>query len=246
MDSPRLDATFLALADPTRRAILGRLMQGEASVGELAEPFASAVRAKLKPNRWLRQTLFSNATVNSGTATSSASTRCLPSKESIVNAQQLPNFEVTTPNDRDIVITRSFNAKRDRVFSAFTEPSDIRRWLLGPDGWSMPICEVDLRPGGKFHYRWRNDENGVEFGLIGTYREVEIPVRIVYREDSDEAGNEGDATVTTTFAEQNGLTTVTMTSHFDSRELRDKALESGMVVGTSLCFDRLENIILGA
>jgi len=118
--------------------------------------------------------------------------------------------------------------------------------LLGPDGVSMPICEVDLRPGGRFHYRWHFDETGVEFGLFGTFREVEPPARIVHREDHDEAGNQGDATITTTFVEHNGLTTVTVTQLYDSRELRDKAIESGQVEGTRICFDRLSDVVLGA
>lgn len=163
-----------------------------------------------------------------------------------MNAQQSQTLEITTPNDREIVMTRTFNAERARVFRAFTEPELIKRWLLGPDGVSMPVCEVDLRPGGTFHYRWRFDENGAEFGLFGTFREVEAPARIVYREDHDEAGNAGDATITTTFVEQNGLTTVIVTQLYDSRELRDKAIESGQVEGTRMCFDRLADVVLGA
>ena len=163
-----------------------------------------------------------------------------------MNAEQSQTFEVTTPNDREIVMTRTFNADRARVFRAFTEPELIRRWLLGPDGVSMPLCEVDLRPGGRFHYRWRHDESGWERGLIGTFRDVEAPARIVYREDHDEEGNEGDATVTTTFVEHNGVTTVTMSMCFDSRELRDKAMESGQVEGTRMCFDRLADVVLNA
>jgi uncharacterized protein YndB with AHSA1/START domain len=163
-----------------------------------------------------------------------------------VNAQQSQTFEVTTPNDRDVVMTRTFNADRARLFRAFTEPELIKRWLLGPDGVSMPLCEVDLRPGGTFHYRWRFDDTGVEHGLFGTFREIEAPARIVYREDHDEAGNQADATVTTTFAEQNGITTVTMTVRYDSRELRDKAMESGQVEGFRMCLDRLANVVLSA
>ena len=161
-----------------------------------------------------------------------------------MNAGHALNLVLTTPTDREIGLTRAFRAERARVFRAFTEPKLIERWLLGPDGWSMPLCEVDLRPGGKFHYRWRNDENGMEFGLVGTYREIEVPARIVHREDFDEVGNEGDATVTTTFDERDGVTTMTMTIEFDSRELRDKAIESGMVIGTDMSFNRLADVIL--
>jgi uncharacterized protein YndB with AHSA1/START domain len=163
----------------------------------------------------------------------------------IVNAQQSQTLEVTTPSDREVVITRTFNAGRARVFSAFTEPELIKRWF-GLAGWSMSSCEVDLRPGGKFHYHWTNDENGAGYGLIGTYREIEAPARIVYREDHDEAGNPGDATVTTTFVERNGVTAMTMTMLFDSRELRDNAIESGQIEGWGVCFDHVANVVRDA
>jgi len=162
-----------------------------------------------------------------------------------VNAEQSQTFEVTTPSDRKVVMTRTFNAKRARVFSAFTEPELIKRWF-DIAGWTMSSCEVDLRPGGKFHYHWRNDENGGEYGLIGTYREIEAPARIVYREDQDEAGNQGDATVTIAFVERNGLTAMTMTLLFDSRELRDKAIESGQVQGWGVCLDNMANVVRDA
>jgi uncharacterized protein YndB with AHSA1/START domain len=152
-------------------------------------------------------------------------------------------LEVTTPSDREIVMRRSFNAPRQSVFDAFTKPELIRRWLLGPDGWSMRVCEVDLTPGGKFHYVWRNDTDGKEFGMNGDYREIARPERIAHAERFDQAWYPGDALVTTIFDEHHRTTTLTMTMSFDSREVRDGALESGMEKGVAASFDRLSDIL---
>ncbi len=150
-------------------------------------------------------------------------------------------LEVTTPTDREIVMTRAFDAPRDRVFDAFTKPELVQRWLLGPDGWSMIVCDVDLRAGGTFHYAWRNDAEDKQFGLNGDYREVARPERIVHAERFDQSWYPGDAEVTTTFEERDGTTIVTLTTLFDSREIRDQAIESGMTDGVAISFDRLEN-----
>jgi len=153
------------------------------------------------------------------------------------------SLEVTAPGDREIVMTRIFNAPRALVFDAFTKPELIVRWLLGPDGWVMTVCEVDLQPGGMFHYVWRNDSEDKEFGLTGEYREVAAPARIIHAERFDQSWYPGDAIVTTTFAESDGTTTVTLLSSFSSREIRDGALESGMEKGVAASFDRLERIL---
>jgi uncharacterized protein YndB with AHSA1/START domain len=69
-------------------------------------------------------------------------------------------LKITTPTEREIVMTRAFDAPRPLVFDAFTKPKLLQRWLLGPDGWSMPVCEIDLRVGGKYRYVWRKDRDG--------------------------------------------------------------------------------------
>jgi uncharacterized protein YndB with AHSA1/START domain len=150
-------------------------------------------------------------------------------------------FLVTTPSDREIVMTRRLNAPRALAFDAFTKPELIRRWLLGPDGWSMPVCDVDLKAGGTLRYRWRNDADGTEFGIEGTYREVAAPERIVHVEAMD--GFPGEAVVTTTFEERDGATTVTVTCLYESRAIRDIAVESGMATGVATSFDRLADVL---
>jgi uncharacterized protein YndB with AHSA1/START domain len=152
-------------------------------------------------------------------------------------------LELTTPNDREIVATRTFHASREIVFDAFTKRELIQRWLLGADGWSMPVCDVDLRPGGTFHHVWRNDANGTEFGLGGTYCEIVRPERILHVERFDGPMDSGEALITTTFVEQNGWTAFTMTMSFQSREVRDMAIESGIERGMARSYDRLSDLL---
>lgn len=160
-----------------------------------------------------------------------------------MKSTQTHQLEVTTPSDCEVVMTRRLDAPRALVFEAFTKPDLLQRWLLGPDGWSMPVCEVDLRVGGTFKYTWRNDADGNEFGLLGTFREINPPERLVHSENFDQPWYPGDTLVTTTFVEQDGSTTVTMTCTYDSRETRDAAIESGMEKGVAASYDRLESIL---
>jgi uncharacterized protein YndB with AHSA1/START domain len=142
-----------------------------------------------------------------------------------------------TPTERELVTTRSFDAPRDLVWAAWTSPEHVPHWLLGPDGWSMPVCEIDLRPGGAWHYEWRNDADGTQFGMHGEFREVEAPERLVATEvweDNPPAVN------TLVLTEQNGRTTVTQTSLFPSQEARDAAIATGMNDGVAKSYDRLD------
>ena len=150
-------------------------------------------------------------------------------------------LDVTTPSDREIRVTRTFDAPPDLVFDCHTKPEYVKQWLLGPPGWSMPVCEIDLRPAGRYHYVWRNDDDGKEFGVQGEFREIVAPRRIVNVETMD--GVPGTATCTTTFEQSGDGTLFTLTLQFESRELRDGALESGMTGGMSMSYDRLDDVI---
>lgn len=149
-------------------------------------------------------------------------------------------FNITAQGDREIVITRVFGATRRLVFDAYTKPELVKRWLLGPDGWSMPVCEIDLRAGGKYRYVWRNDSDGREMGMGGTYREVLTPDRIVATEVFDEAWYPGEALDTIVLVERDGKTTLTQTILYNSRETRDAVLKSPMRTGMAASYDRLE------
>lgn len=147
-------------------------------------------------------------------------------------------FKVTTPSDREITMTRVFDAPRSLVFHALTTAELVSRWLLGPPGWSMPVCEIDLKVGGAWRYVWRNAD-GREFGMDGVYREIAAPDRIVHLERFEE----GEAVVTTLFNQQAGKTTLTMTMLFASQEERDGAVSSGMADGVAVSYDRLEEVL---
>ncbi|WP_211885690.1 SRPBCC family protein [Plastoroseomonas hellenica] len=140
-------------------------------------------------------------------------------------------------------MTRAFDAPRALVFRALTTPDLIQRWLLGPPGWSMPICEIDLRVGGGYRYVWKQDGGGMEMGVSGTFREVAPPERIVHTERFDQAWYPGEAVVTTVLTEQEGRTVMTATVLYESAEARDTVLRSPMEQGVKASYDRLEAIL---
>jgi uncharacterized protein YndB with AHSA1/START domain len=152
-------------------------------------------------------------------------------------------FAIAAEGDREIIVTRSFDAPRRLVFDAYTKPELIKKWLLGPDGWSMPICEIDLRAGGKYRYVWRNDSDGKEMGMGGVYREITVPERIVVTEIFDEAWYPGEALDTIVLAERDRKTTLTQTIVYNSPETRDAVLRSPMQYGMATSYDRLEKFL---
>jgi uncharacterized protein YndB with AHSA1/START domain len=152
-------------------------------------------------------------------------------------------LKIAAGGDREIVMTRTFNASRELVFDAFTKPQLVRQWLLGPPGWAMPVCEIDLRVDGKYRYVWRHIKNGNEMGMGGIYREVAPPERIVATERFDESWYPGGAVVTLVLTEQGGQTTVNQTILYDSREAREAVLKSPMESGVSAGFNRLEELL---
>jgi uncharacterized protein YndB with AHSA1/START domain len=151
-------------------------------------------------------------------------------------------LKVTTPSDLEIAMTRVFSAPRRLVFEALTKPELVKQWLLGPPGWTMPVCEIDLRVGGAFRYVWRHAE-GREMGMGGVFREIVPQERIVHTELFDEAWYAGEALVTNVLVEQGGKTTLTLTSRFETRETRDAVLKSGMESGVAVSYDRLEQLL---
>jgi uncharacterized protein YndB with AHSA1/START domain len=155
----------------------------------------------------------------------------------------LQTLKVTTRGDREIVMSREFNAPRRLVFDAFTKPELVKQWLLGPPGWSMPVCEMELKVGGAYRYVWRRDSDGTEMGIGGVYREIVPPERIVSTEVFDKAWYPGEALGTMVLSEVNGKTTVTQTVLYQSREARDGVLESGMESGVAASYDRLAQVV---
>jgi|ERR1051326_3181762 uncharacterized protein YndB with AHSA1/START domain len=152
-------------------------------------------------------------------------------------------LQVAVQGDREIVMTRVFNAPRAMVFKAFTQPELVKRWLSGLPGWSMPVCEIDLRVGGKYRYVWRNDASGHQMGMGGVYREIVPPQRIVATEKFDDPWYPGEAVGTIALVEQGGQTTLTQTIQYESREARDAVLKSPMESGVALSYDRLAELL---
>lgn len=146
----------------------------------------------------------------------------------------------TTPTDREFVTTRVFEAPRERVFEAWTRPEHLPHWLLGPEGWTMPLCKVDLRPGGAWHFGWRHPD-GSAMEMSGVYQEIQPPERVVSR---DSWGGDWPETLNTlVLTEKDGRTTITQTIRYPSKEARDAALQTGMTGGMSAGYRRLDNYL---
>jgi uncharacterized protein YndB with AHSA1/START domain len=152
-------------------------------------------------------------------------------------------LQLTTPSEREIAMTRVFDAPRTLVFDAHTKPELVKRWLLGPPGWSMPVCEIDLRVGGQYRYVWRHDLNETMMGMGGVYREIQAPERLVATEKFDESWYPGEAVDTIVLVEQGGRTTLTQTMLYESREARDAVLKSPMEQGVAAGYDRLAELL---
>jgi uncharacterized protein YndB with AHSA1/START domain/effector-binding domain-containing protein len=153
------------------------------------------------------------------------------------------SFKVSTPSDREVEITRDFNAPRELLFDAFTKPELVKRWLLGPDGWTMPVCEIDLRVDGRYRYLWRKEKTGHEMGMGGVFREIVKPSKLVTTEKFDDAWYPGDALNTTVFDQTGDITTVRLTVQYETREARDTATRSGMETGMAAGYSRLEGLL---
>lgn len=144
--------------------------------------------------------------------------------------------------EREIVITRQFNAPRALVFEAHSKPEYVRRWLLGPSGWTMPVCEIDFRVGGRYRYVWRHSD-GREMGMGGVHREIVAPERIVTTELFDQDWTGGEAITTLVLTEKAGRTMLTNTVVYSSCAARDGALATPMADGMEAGYARLDEIL---
>jgi len=149
---------------------------------------------------------------------------------------------VTTPSDREVQAIRLFNAPRELVFKALTTPDLLMRWMHGPNGWTLAVCEVDLRVGGAFRYVWRK-ANGREMGMGGIFREIVPPARIVHAEQFDEDWTGGETVVTTTLTERAATTTLTVTVLYVSKAARDAALQTNFAGGMEAGYDMLAEML---
>jgi uncharacterized protein YndB with AHSA1/START domain len=144
------------------------------------------------------------------------------------------------PSDREIVIARVVDAPRRLVFDVWTKPEHLPHWMLGPEGWTMPVCEIDLRPGGAHRCVWRGSD-GSEMEIGGVYREIAPPERLVSTESW--GGDWPETLNTMVLTEEDGKTTITLTILYPSKEARDAALQTGMKEGMSAGFNRLDEYV---
>jgi uncharacterized protein YndB with AHSA1/START domain len=145
----------------------------------------------------------------------------------------------TTPSDREVVMTRVFDAPRELVFDAWTNCEHVPHWF-GPHGTTVPLCEIDLRPGGAWRYVLRSPD-GSEMGMGGVYQEISRPDRLVSTESFDDYP--GESLNTMVLTEEDGKTTLTITVLAESKETRDAVVDSGMEKGANETFDRLEEYL---
>jgi uncharacterized protein YndB with AHSA1/START domain len=151
-------------------------------------------------------------------------------------------FAATTPSDREIRLTRLFDAPRQLVFDAMTRPEHVRRWWgCLTEHHSVPVCEIDLRPGGAWRFQGRGPEGDYP-AFYGVYREIAPPDRIVFTEIF-EPFPDAASLVTTVFTEENGKTRITVTAEYPTKEIRDTVLDTGMERGAAISYDRLEDLV---
>jgi uncharacterized protein YndB with AHSA1/START domain len=154
------------------------------------------------------------------------------------------NLTLTTPSDREIAMSRVFDAPRHLVFDAYTKPELVRRWLGVFGGWTFKVCEIELSVGGRYRYLWDGPQ-GATLGIRGTFMEIERNERIVCTERFDPPFDQGEAIDTVTFVEHAGKTTLTIAVLSPSKEVRDAMLKSGMADGVTASFDNLSEILAG-
>ncbi len=153
--------------------------------------------------------------------------------------------EASLPSDTEVQVKRSFDAPVKLVWRAYVEPDLMRRWCGGLPGWSMPVCEMEMRVGGKYRWRWRNEEQGQEFGFTGEVLEVIPHAKIVHTQIYD-AGTLGGcmgsepSIITVTFQEISGITNVSTTIKYASKADRDEALATGMTDGMEMSYKQLD------
>lgn len=149
---------------------------------------------------------------------------------------------VTTPSDREVALIRTFDAPRSLVWDAVTRPELLKRWLGVHNGWTLDVCEIDLRVGGAYRYVWRGPGRE-EMGMGGVYRDIVRPERIVSTEKFDQSWYPGEAVGTMTLDERDGKTTMTTTVLYDSREARDVVLQSPMEHGVAAGYNALDQVL---
>lgn len=156
--------------------------------------------------------------------------------------------EVSLPSDREVRVTRTFNAPRQLVWDAHTKSALVPKWQ-GYDGWDMPVCDMDVRIGGTYRWQWKSREDGTQFGFFGTFTEVSAPSTMTHEQyfdpgNFDSAMPAGDpCIVSLELSEHHGVTTLVCNLKFASKEARDDAVSTGMTDGMEYSYTRLDGLV---
>ncbi|HEY3937596.1 MAG TPA: SRPBCC domain-containing protein [Bryobacteraceae bacterium] len=154
----------------------------------------------------------------------------------------MSKMTLQTEGDRYVVVMRRFAAPPEAVYRAHTEPELIQKWLLGPDGWTMPVCISEARPNGKIRYEWTNGRGG-GFYLTGEYLELARYSRIVHVERMYLPEPTPDNQIETRFDPDGEGTLMTMRMTLPDAETRTRMLATGMEAGMEMSYVRLEGIL---
>jgi len=158
-----------------------------------------------------------------------------------MTARNRETLSIAAAGERDVLITRRFDAPRRLVYDAHTKPELLRRWLC-PPGWRLAVCEIDLRVGGSYRYVWQSDD-GTSMGSGGVYQEIVAPEKIVASEKFDDAWYPGEAVTTHTFEERGGWTLLSLRIRYESEAARDGVIRSPMASGVAAGYDQLEEML---
>lgn len=156
----------------------------------------------------------------------------------------MSKMTLTTEGDTHIVVARRFAAPPEAVYRAHTEPNLIQKWLLGPEGWTMPVCICEAVPGGKFRYEWKN-ATGSGFHITGEYLELEPWNRIVHVERMHLPDPTPDNHVETKFEAEGAGTLMTIRMTLPDAQTRAGMLATGMELGMEASCERLEGLLAG-
>lgn len=152
-------------------------------------------------------------------------------------------FQVSTPSDQEVRMTRLFNAPIQLVFEAMSKPEHIRRWWgILDEHHSVIVCEVDFRPGGAWRFVGKGPHG--QYAFYGVYLEISVPDRVVFTEIF-EPFPQAESLVTSLLTEENGKTRLTVTARYPSLEVRDTVIGTGMAEGAAISYDRLEEVATG-
>jgi uncharacterized protein YndB with AHSA1/START domain len=157
----------------------------------------------------------------------------------------MSKMTLKTEGDRHVVVTRRFAAPPQAVWRAHLEPALIQRWMLGPEGWTMPVCVNEARPGGKIRYEW-SDGKGHGFSLTGEFVELEPFSRIVHVERMHLPETTPDNRIETRFEPDGDGTLMTMRMTLPDEKSRAAMLASGMEGGMATSYERMEDLLAQA